>query len=132
MCSIVDRRGWQFPFRGGIDRSRSGRARRLAERESRGSEHLVSGDGFRRRLLAPAPVRQLVITGGTLDFQTREGKHFALHPGDILLAEDTAGSGHSWRLTDGAPWRRTYVVLQPGTEVPFRALTSGERRTDER
>jgi quercetin dioxygenase-like cupin family protein len=80
-----------------------------------------------------APVRQLVITlSGTLDFQTREGKHFALHPGDILLAEDTAGSGHSWRLTDGSPWRRTYVVLQPGAEVPFRALTSGERRTDER
>jgi hypothetical protein len=37
-----------------------------------------------------APVRQLVITlSGTLDFQTRDGEHFLLHPGDILLAEDT-------------------------------------------
>jgi quercetin dioxygenase-like cupin family protein len=69
-------------------------------------------------------VRQLVITlSGTLDFQTREGEHFMLHPGDILLAEDTCGSGHSWRLTDGSPWRRAYVVLEPGAEVPFRAAT---------
>lgn len=68
-----------------------------------------------------APVRQLVITlSGTLDFQTRKGEHFMLHPGNILLAEDTCGSGHSWRLTDGSPWRRVYVVLEPGAEVPFR------------
>jgi hypothetical protein len=41
-----------------------------------------------------APVRQLVITlSGTLDFQTRGGQHFMLKPGDILLAEDTAGGG---------------------------------------
>ena len=73
-----------------------------------------------------APVRQLVITlSGTLDFQTREGEHFMLHPGDILLAEDTCGSGHSWRLTDNSPWRRAYVVLEPGAEVPFRVATSG-------
>jgi quercetin dioxygenase-like cupin family protein len=69
-----------------------------------------------------APVRQLVITlSGTLDFQTREGKHFILRPGDILLAEDTTGGGHSWRLTDGQPWRRVYVILEPGARVPFKA-----------
>lgn len=69
-----------------------------------------------------APVRQLVITlAGTLDFQTREGEHFLIRPGEILFAEDTVGSGHSWRLTDDQPWRRAYVVLQPGTPVPFRA-----------
>src|SRR5712664_2947746 len=69
-----------------------------------------------------APARQLVITlSGTLDFQTREGEHFLLRPGNILLAEDTVGSGHSWRLTDAQPWRRAYVILQPGTAVPFRA-----------
>ena len=67
-----------------------------------------------------APVRQLVITlSGTLDFQTREGEHFLIHPGDILFAEDTAGSGHSWRLTDGQPWRRAYVILQPDAPVAF-------------
>jgi quercetin dioxygenase-like cupin family protein len=69
-----------------------------------------------------APTRQLVITlSGTLDFQTRDGNHFLLHPGDILLAEDTIGSGHSWRLTDDSSWRRAYVILQPGATVPFRA-----------
>ena len=69
-----------------------------------------------------APVRQLVITlSGTLDFQTRGGEHFLLHPGNILLAEDTVGSGHSWKLTDDSSWRRAYVVLQPGVAVPFRA-----------
>jgi quercetin dioxygenase-like cupin family protein len=69
-----------------------------------------------------APVRQLVITlSGTLDFQTREGEHFLLHPGNILLAEDTVGSGHSWKLTDDSSWRRAYVVLKPGAAVPFRA-----------
>jgi quercetin dioxygenase-like cupin family protein len=74
-----------------------------------------------------APIRQLVITlSGTLDFQTREGEHFLIRPGDILLAEDTVGSGHSWRLTDNMPWRRAYVVLQPGTPVAFRANRSSE------
>ena len=57
-------------------------------------------------------MRQLVITlSGTLDFQTRDGEHFTLRPGDILLAEDTAGGGHSWKLIDDQPWRRVYVVL---------------------
>ena len=69
-----------------------------------------------------APVRQLVVTlSGTLDFQTRGGEHFLLHPGDILLAEDTAGSGHSWKLTDDSSWRRAYLVLKPNAPVPFRA-----------
>jgi quercetin dioxygenase-like cupin family protein len=69
-----------------------------------------------------APVRQFVITlSGTLDFVTREDKHFILNPGIILLAEDTAGGGHSWRLVDSEPWRRIYVVLAAGAEVSFTA-----------
>ena len=69
-----------------------------------------------------APVRQLVITlSGTLEFRTREGRRFLIHPGDILLAEDTVGGGHRWRLTDDQPWRRAYVILEPGAQVPFRA-----------
>ena len=67
-----------------------------------------------------APTRQFVITlSGTLDFQTHKGEHFTIRPGDILLAEDTAGSGHSWRLIDEEPWRRVYVILAPGVSVPF-------------
>jgi hypothetical protein len=70
-----------------------------------------------------APYRQLVITlSGTLDFETAGGQHFQLRPGDILLAEDTAGSGHRWRLTDEQPWRRAYVILSPGVAVPFEPL----------
>ncbi len=68
-----------------------------------------------------APARQLVITlSGTLDFETRTGLHFILRPGDILYAEDTAGGGHRWKLTDDQPWRRAYVVLAADASVPFR------------
>ena len=67
-----------------------------------------------------APARQFVITlSGTLDFETRQGEHFILRPGDILFAEDTAGGGHRWKLTDDQPWRRAYVILAPGANVPF-------------
>lgn len=67
-----------------------------------------------------APIRQFVITlSGTLEFQTRSGACFTLRPGDILLAEDTTGSGHSWKLVDEEPWRRAYVILAPEVEVPF-------------
>lgn len=69
-----------------------------------------------------APARQFVITlSGTLDFVTREQEHFVLKPGIVLLAEDTAGGGHSWKLIDQEPWRRIYVVLAPGVNVPFKA-----------
>jgi quercetin dioxygenase-like cupin family protein len=67
-----------------------------------------------------APARQLVVTlAGTLLFSTRDGEEFTLRPGDVLLAEDTEGSGHQWRLEGADPWRRMYVVLAPDAEVPF-------------
>lgn len=67
-----------------------------------------------------APVRQFVITlSGRLDFQTKEGLHFELSKDKILLAEDTTGSGHAWKLIGNEPWRRIYVVLAPGAKVPF-------------
>lgn len=67
-----------------------------------------------------APVRQLVVTlSGTLNFITRDDESFVLQPGDVLLAEDTEGSGHQWNLVGTDPWRRMYVVLADGTEVPF-------------
>jgi len=66
---------------------------------------------------------QTTASGGTLDFQTRANKHFILKPGIVLLAEDTVGGGHSWKLVDADPWRRLYVILAPGVEVPF---TAGE------
>ena len=60
-----------------------------------------------------APCRQYVVTLlGNLEFTTRDGETFTLAPGDVLLAEDTVGSGHRWRLIDDAPWRRLYVELE--------------------
>jgi quercetin dioxygenase-like cupin family protein len=53
----------------------------------------------------------VITLSGTLEFVTRDGETFTLRPGDVLLAEDTAGTGHRWRLTDDQPWRRMYVEL---------------------
>ncbi len=60
------------------------------------------------------PARQYVITlRGTLEFETRLGETCTLAPGTILLAEESeGGGGHRWRLTDGQPWRRVYVILE--------------------
>ena len=74
--------------------------------------HIDLGSGQRGDMLS-----------GTLDFQTRDGEHYLLHPGEVLFAEDAAGTGHKWRLTDDQPWRRAYVVLQAGAAVPFIAST---------
>ena len=61
-----------------------------------------------------APRRQFVITlSGTLEFESRTGDTQMIKPGDILLAEDTTGGGHKWRLVDDQPWRRCYVHLEP-------------------
>jgi hypothetical protein len=67
-----------------------------------------------------APTRQFVITlSGILEFEMKGGAKVRVNPGDILLAEDTAGSGHRWQIVDNNPWRRAYVVLQEGTEPTF-------------
>src|SRR5947208_8475416 len=67
-----------------------------------------------------APEQQYVITlSGTLEFTTRDGETFVLHPGDVLVATDDAGSGHEWRMVDDQPWRRAYVVLKPGARDAF-------------
>lgn len=59
-----------------------------------------------------APHRQYVITlSGRLEFETRSGAKQLIAPGDVLLAEDTTGGGHRWRLVDDEPWRRVYVAL---------------------
>jgi quercetin dioxygenase-like cupin family protein len=80
-------------------------------------EEMAGGAALARHT---APVRQLVVTlSGTLIFTTRDGEEFTLRPGDVLLAEDTAGSGHQWRLEGSDPWLRMYVVLAPHAEVPF-------------
>jgi quercetin dioxygenase-like cupin family protein len=59
-----------------------------------------------------APHRQYVITlSGRLEFESRSGAKQVVEPGDILLAEDTSGGGHRWRLVNDQPWRRVYVAV---------------------
>lgn len=67
-----------------------------------------------------APVPQYVITlAGVLEFTTVDGETFNIHPGEVLLAEDNAGSGHKWRLINDEPWKRAYVVFKPGADTHF-------------
>lgn len=87
-----------------------------------GADHVTVEETARGGALAwhTAPARQLVVTlSGTLRFTTRDGEEFTLSPGDVLLAEDTTGTGHQWQLVGTDPWRRMYVVLTPGAEVGF-------------
>jgi hypothetical protein len=65
----------------------------------------------------PAPRRQLVvILRGTIEFETRDGATVRLQAGDVLLAADTTGGGHRWRLVGDEPWHRLYVELDPDTD----------------
>jgi quercetin dioxygenase-like cupin family protein len=67
-----------------------------------------------------APAHQLVLTlGGTLQFEMRDGTTFVVHPGDALLADDTTGTGHRWRILGHDPWQRAYVILPQGETAGF-------------
>lgn len=67
------------------------------------------------------PVPRFVITlSGTLEFAVKSGATFTIRPGDILLAQDNSGSGHTWRLIGEEPWRRAYVVYEPGADLRFK------------
>ena len=88
---------------------------------------LVSSISFRETgtggAYAPhsAPTRQFVISlFGTIEVTTGPGASVVMKPGDIMLAEDTQGTGHSWRLLGTEPWRRAYVLLADGAAVPFK------------
>lgn len=66
-----------------------------------------------------APDTQYVITlSGTLEFTCKDGT-FIIQPGDVLIATDTTGAGHKWRLIDDAPWKRAYVVFEQADTINF-------------
>ena len=65
-----------------------------------------------------APTTQYVLTLlGTLEFVTASGESFIVKPGEVLLALDTTGSGHKWRLLDEQPWKRAYITFAQDTQV---------------
>jgi quercetin dioxygenase-like cupin family protein len=67
-----------------------------------------------------APNTQYVLTlAGVLEFTTLHGETFTLHPGDVLIAMDYSGTGHKWRLINDDPWKRAYVIFEPGADVQF-------------
>ena len=67
-----------------------------------------------------APTEQYVINlCGTLEFETRPGQKFVLNPGEVLLAMDTTGTAHKWKLIDDAPWKRVYVAFEASNPFNF-------------
>jgi quercetin dioxygenase-like cupin family protein len=67
-----------------------------------------------------APANQYVITlSGTLEFETYTGETFILKPGEILIATDTTGTAHKWRLIDDEPWQRVYVTFDQENQLNF-------------
>jgi quercetin dioxygenase-like cupin family protein len=66
------------------------------------------------------PTPQFVITlTGVLEFTTRSGEAFTVHPGEVLVVEENVGTGHKWRLVDNAPWKRTYIIFKSGEDPHF-------------
>jgi quercetin dioxygenase-like cupin family protein len=66
------------------------------------------------------PIPQYVITlSGVLEFTTKGGETFTVHPGEILIATDHTGTGHKWRLVNDEPWKRAYVVFRQGADPRF-------------
>jgi hypothetical protein len=61
-----------------------------------------------------APRRQYVImlSGGRVEIEVASGEKRVLGPGDVLLAEDTAGRGHISRALDREPRRSIFVALE--------------------
>ena len=69
-----------------------------------------------------APQVQYVLTlRGMLEFTTSLGDTFILKAGEVLIATDTSGHGHKWKLLDSDPWIRAYVVIET-SEINFIGL----------
>ena len=59
-----------------------------------------------------APRRQFVVNlTGSVDIGVGDGTVRRLGPGDILLAEDTEGEGHTSRAVDGQPRQCLFIPI---------------------
>ena len=73
-----------------------------------------------------APAVQYVITlAGELEFKTRGGETFTIHPGEILIAFDLTGTGHKWRMINDEPWKRAYVTFEDAPKINFQQDVQG-------
>jgi hypothetical protein len=55
--------------------------------------------------LHTAPERQLAVSlNGWVEYETTDGEARRLKPGELMLVEDTWGSGHITRFDDGEQW----------------------------
>ena len=61
----------------------------------------------------PVPRRQYVITlSGEVEIETGDGSIRRFGPGDVMLAEDTAGRGHITRVVGGRPREHAFIPLK--------------------
>ncbi|MGI4749315.1 MAG: hypothetical protein ACRYFB_01675 [Janthinobacterium lividum] len=70
----------------------------------------------------PAPTTQFVLTlTGTLEFTVFSGEKFLVKAGEVLIAMDTTGSGHTWQMLGNEPWKRAYITFAEGQDLGFAA-----------
>lgn len=66
----------------------------------------------------PTP-QYVLFLAGELEFGTCSGDSFTVQPGEVLIAVDHTGTGHTWKLVNDQPWIRAYVIFQPGADLHF-------------
>jgi len=94
----------------------------LPEHFNLNSDHFFIATGIEdyQKIQHPAPRYQYVVTlKGKLEFTTSDGKSFILEPGIILIAKDTEGEGHSWKLVESEEWHRIYIVPNQNDDDGF-------------
>ena len=65
-----------------------------------------------------APRRQFVVNlTGAVDIGVGDGTVRRIGPGEILLAEDMEGEGHTSRAVDDAPRRCLFIPIDDGVEL---------------
>ena len=88
--------------------------------------HLIRGTGVMFREVGGdydldfhnAPRRQFVVNlEGALDIGVGDGTVERLGPGDILLAEDTDGEGHTSRAVDGKPRQCLFIPIDDDVQL---------------
>ncbi len=66
----------------------------------------------------PTP-QYVLFLAGALEFGTRSGDTFTVQPGEVLIAVDHEGTGHTWKVVNDQPWIRAYVIFEPGADLHF-------------